>query len=99
MGTPLQCQSDDFRLNDYDIKNKQTSHLSSCSAKINEAFFVVLHQMVLMESRAPLRKIALCEGLRDRFEPVIAEAVRAKRVTDTVSGLCVTLSSKASNSR
>ena len=31
-----------------------------------------------MESRAPLRKIALCEGLRDRFEPVIAEAVRSK---------------------
>ena len=78
MGTPLQCQSDDFRLNDYDIKNKQTSHLSSCSAKINEAFFVVLHQMVLMEARAPLRKIALCEGLRDRFEPWIAEAVRSK---------------------
>ena len=59
MGTPLQCQSDDFRLNDYDIKNKQTSHLSSWSAKINKTFFVVLHQMVLMESRAPLRKIAL----------------------------------------
>ena len=78
MGTPLQCQSDDFRLNDYDIKNKQTSHLSSWSAKINKTFFVVLHQMVLMESRAPLRKIALCEGLRDRFEPVIAEAVRSK---------------------
>ena len=36
-------------------------------------------------------------GLRDRFEPAIAEAVRAKRVTDTVSGLGVTLSSKASN--
>jgi len=45
---------------------------------MDEAFFVVLHQMVLMESRAPLRKIALCEGLRDRFEPVIAEAVRSK---------------------
>ena len=59
MGTTLQCQSDDFRLNDYDIKNKLTSHLSSCRAKMDEAFFVVLHQMVLMESRAPLRKIAL----------------------------------------
>ena len=45
---------------------------------MDEAFFVVLHQMVLMESRAPLRKIALCEGLRDRFEPVIAGAVRSK---------------------
>ena len=84
MGTPLQCQSDDFRLNDYDIKNKRTSHLSSWSAKINKTFFVVLHQMVLMESRAPLRKIALwpCGALwwelRDRFEPVIAEAVRSK---------------------
>ena len=43
--------------------------------------------MVLMESRATLRKIDLREGLRDRFEPMIAEAVRAKRVTDTVSGL------------
>ena len=41
---------------------------------MDEAFFVVLHQMVLMESRAPLRKIALCEGLRDRFDPRIAEA-------------------------
>ena len=56
-------------------------------------------KLVWMESRAPLRKTALCEGLRDRFEPRVAEAVRAKRVTDTVSGLCVTLSSKASNSR
>ena len=43
--------------------------------------------MVLRESRAPLRKIALCEELRDRLEPRVAEAVRAKRVTDTVSGL------------
>ena len=69
---------------------------------MDEAFFVVLHQMVLMESRATRRKVdlcALCKGLRDRFEPRIAEAVRAKRVTDTVSGLCVTISSKASNSR
>ena len=55
--------------------------------------------MVLLESGAPLRKITLCEELRDRFEPRVAEAVRAKRVTDTVSGLCVTLGSKASNSR
>ena len=54
--------------------------------------------MVLLESGAPLRKITLCEELRDRFEPRVAEAVRAKRVTDTVSGLCVTFSSKASNS-
>ena len=52
-----------------------------------------------MRSRATLRKIALWVVLRDRFEPGIAEAVRAKRVTDTVSGLRVTLSSKASNSR
>ena len=52
-----------------------------------------------MEPRATLRKTALWMVLRDRFEPVIAEAVRAKRVTDTVSGLRVTLSSKASNSR
>ncbi len=52
-----------------------------------------------MELRATLRKIALLVVLRDRFEPVVAAAVRAKRVTDTVSGLCVTLSSKASNSR
>ena len=44
-------------------------------------------------------KNRLVWGLRDRFEPAIAEAVRAKRVTDTVSGLGVTLSSKASNSR
>ena len=36
--------------------------------KNSEGDFVVLHQMVLMESRATLRKIALCEGLRDRFE-------------------------------
>ena len=34
--------------------------------------------MVLLESGAPLRKITLCERLRDRFEPVIAEAVRSK---------------------
>ena len=51
-----------------------------------------------MRSRATLRKIALWVVLRDRFELGIAEAVRAKRVTDTVSGLRVTLSSKASNS-
>ncbi len=49
-------------------------------------------------SRYPMKN-RLVWGLRDRFEPGIAEAVRAKRVTDTVSGLCVTLSSKASNSR
>ena len=29
--------------------------------------------MVLMESRAPLRKIALCEELRDRIEPVVSQ--------------------------
>ena len=44
-------------------------------------------KLIWMESHAPLRKTALCEGLRDRFEPRIAEAVRGKRVTDTVSGL------------
>ncbi len=44
-------------------------------------------------------KNRLVWALRDRFEPAIAEAVRAKRVTDTISGLGVTLSSKASNSR
>ena len=52
-----------------------------------------------MEPRATLRKTALWMVLRDRFEPRVAEAVRAKRVTDTVSGLRVTISSKASNSR
>ena len=35
-------------------------------------------QMVVMESPATLRKITLCGELRDRFEPVIAEAVRSK---------------------
>ncbi len=37
-------------------------------------------------SRYPMTNRLVC-GLRDRFEPRIAEAVRAKRVTDTVSGL------------
>ena len=60
---------------------------------------MALRQMVLMESCAPLQKITLWVELRDRFEPVVAAVVRAERVTDTVSGLFVTLSSKASNSR
>ena len=42
--------------------------------------------MVLMKSRATYEKLP-CAELRDRFEPMIAEAVRAKRVTVTVSGL------------
>lgn len=40
--------------------------------------------MVLMESRAALRKVTLCVELRDRFDPRVVEAVRAKRVTETV---------------
>ena len=60
---------------------------------------MVVHQIGMDGISRPPTKNRLVWGLRDRFEPRVAEAVRAKRVTDTVSGLCVTLSSKASNSR
>ena len=36
--------------------------------------FLALWQIVVIESRAILWKTALCEGLRDRFDPRIAEA-------------------------
>lgn len=38
------------------------------------AVFWALWQIVVIESRAILWKTALCEGLRDRFDPRIAEA-------------------------
>lgn len=56
------------------LDSKRINIIFRTGSRFLASGFLALWQIVVIESRAILWKTALCEGLRDRFDPRIAEA-------------------------